>query len=120
MLETNSKHVVCGLLIDNDEVTELYCNTETGDVAYEGTIDGACMLIGEISVDDPLPLIETAHIKKGLLEGEYGSAIGLILCESKIIAILPGELAEIRTFAEANKDTGNTFNIDMDQEYQLD
>lgn len=120
MLETSAKHVVCGAIIDNDEVTELYCNIETGDVAYEGTIDGTCMLIGEVSVDDPLPVSDIRPISRNLLENRYDGAIGVILCESKAIAILPGEVAEIRSLGSADKATGDTFNIDMDQEYQID
>lgn len=120
MLETSAKHVVCGVIIDNDEVTELYCDMETGDVAYEACIDGATMLIGEVSIDDPLPIADTKIIAHDLLEDKYAGAIGIILCESKAIAILPGEVAEIRPLAFVNQSTGKTFNIDMDQEYQMD
>ena len=119
MLETSTKHVVCGVIIDNGEATEIYCNTETGDVAYEGTIDGVSMLIGEVSIDDPLPLVDTTPLKRDLIENKYDGAIGIILTERNVIAIMPGEVAEFRTFAEANVATGDTFNIDMDQEYQI-
>lgn len=120
MLETSPKHVVCGAIMDNNEVTELYCHLETGDVAYTSCIDGCNMLIGEITVDDPLYLTDIKNIKKGLYNNQYADAIGLILCKSKVIAIMPNETAEIRTLVSASEHSSDIIQIDMDQEYYDD
>lgn len=120
MLETSTKHIVCGAIIDNNEVTELYCNVETGDVAYCSTIDGCNMLIGEITVDDPLSLTDIRHLRKGLYDGAYAGAIGLILCTNKAIAIMPNETAEIRPLDKADSHSDEVIRIDMDQEYYMD
>lgn len=118
MLETSSKHVVCGGIIINDEFTELFCDPETGDVAFEDPIDGAALLVGEVSVDNPLPIQDLSPIRRDLVENKYGGAIGIILRTTGAIAILPGDLAEERTFESINTATGRTFPIDTDQQYE--
>lgn len=119
MLETSSKHVVCGGIVANGEFTELYCDPETGDVAYEDPIDGAAILVGEVSVDNPLPIEDLSPVRRDLLENSYDGAIGIILRTTGAIAILPGDFAEERTFDSINKATGKTFPIDTDQQYEF-
>jgi hypothetical protein len=117
MLETSTKHILCGGIIDNDEFTEIYCDPETGDCAFESTTDGAAILIGEVSVDNPLAMLDLAPLKKNLLENKFGGAIGIICRTNGAIAILPDEKAEERELLNIAESTGDTFDIDLDQQY---
>lgn len=119
MLETSSKHILCGAIIDNGEVTGIYCDPETGDCAYEGTIDGIAMLVGEISVDNPLPMADISRLERDLPNDKYAGAVGVILTMDKVVAIMPGEVAELRTLASADKHSTDVVSIDMDQVYEF-
>lgn len=121
MLETMLGFTTCGAIIDdNGEPTELYCNVDTGDVVFENSMDGALVLIGELSVDNTIAIKDLRSMKKALVENKWDEAIGVIMCEDKAIAIMTDSIAEVRNLATPHKHSSTTIKVDLNQEYELE
>ena len=121
MLEVNPNYIVCGCMVVNSENTPLYCNQNTGEVAYENSDDGTTMLVGEISITDPLEMEVLNSIGEKLMKNEVAGAKGLIFTHSgKVYAIMDDYTAEVRSLATIFSHSSETIQIDLDQEHDMD
>lgn len=71
--------VICGALLDNDVLTPLSCNVDTGEVHFPD-FQGMELLISELSVTDPVDATVEA-VSEDMQENHDEDVIGLLYCE---------------------------------------
>lgn len=108
--------VLCGGLIVNGALTDIFCDASIGEMFYDEEL-GSSMMIGELSVTDPIELPDTRALQTFLRESELK---GAIYTKSGIYAILSDTVAELRPLGKASEATGKTIMIDLDVEAEFE
>lgn len=71
--------VECGVILENDSYSPIYCNVETGECFFPDPIQGEGQerLISELSVGSPVE-VSANHLYEEVQRGAYGLCIGVI------------------------------------------
>lgn len=101
--------VTCGLMKDGSGLSEVVCNTESGEAILMGDINGTCV-IGEVSVEDPQPM-ERAACEKILRDTRMD---GVIVSKTQVILLRDGK-ATYRKFPDMNTVIAEVdYNLDVE------
>jgi hypothetical protein len=109
--------IECGVLVYGGEDHVLTYNEETTEVEYEDAASDVTMAVGEVYIENPLPIFDTASYIRRIHNNESGGAIGYIFRDGEqAIAILDEDTAEYRELEYLFEPSGNTFAIDLNYE----
>ena len=106
------EQILCGVMRYNNEVIELYCDQETGDVSYTGS-DSIPMLVGMLSVTDPMAIETVDKLLVAIDKQAYGQCIGVVQAKSGVYVLTTETTCEKRTRLHADVPTGDVIDIDL-------
>lgn len=100
--------ILCGGIIWNDEMEEILCDPEVGELFFEPDLEEP-MMIGELAVTNPIGLPNTKALGAFLVENKL---VGAIYTQDGLFALLSDTVAEVRPLSQPKLSTGNTITID--------
>jgi len=109
--------VLCGVIKIGDDVNEVFCEIETGELCFELGDTGTTYVIGEITSSDPITLPSVTQLTKIITENNL---TGLVYTKSGALAIITEYSAEWRPLTNVALSNGNTIAIDTDIEAEFD